>query len=277
MKFIIKLLVLVMISYFVYVYIILKPSNDKAWELEFQTPSTVEFIDEDRVKINHIHDWEYTDEFQTSVRYFDETYNMKNLRRVWFVLEPFSKWQAVAHTYFVFDFQYQEPIAFSIEARREVNEAYSGGAGLVGGYELYYSWGTERDFTGKRAYRDNATLYMYPLKLSGSRMINLFKTLAEETNTLADHPRFYNTLFDNCTNELAKIVRKANPAALPWYSLYVLPGYADYFLYDHGYIDTRLSKNELRQMYNITDIVRQNYKEGFSDAIRDVISVAVLP
>ena len=108
-------------------------------------------------------------------------------------------------------------------------------------------------------------------------MINLFKTLAEETNTLADHPRFYNTLFDNCTNELAKIVRKANPAALPWYSLYVLPGYADYFLYDHGYIDTRLSKNELRQMYNITDIVRQNYKEGFSDAIRDVISVAVLP
>ncbi|MCR4263532.1 MAG: DUF4105 domain-containing protein [Candidatus Roizmanbacteria bacterium] len=272
MKFILKVFVVTVVSFLVYVFIIQKPSNDREWALEFEKPSTVEFIGEDRVKINNIHDWEYTDNYVPSVHYFDETYNVKDLEKVWFVLEPFSDWPAVAHTYFVFDFQHQEPIAFSIEARREAYEPYSGVEGLAGKYELYYSWGTEHDFTGKRAYDQNATLYMYPLKLPQPRMINLFKTLAEETNTLAEKPRFYNTLMSNCTNELAKNVRKANPEALPWYSLYVLPGYSDYFLYEHGYIDTQVSKLELRQTYYITHIVQQYYPDKFSDAIRDVIT-----
>ncbi|MBI4136475.1 DUF4105 domain-containing protein [Candidatus Roizmanbacteria bacterium] len=266
-----KWIVLGLLVFLLYFYFLLKPSNDRTWEPEFQTPNTAEIIDQDRIKINHIRDWSYSDLTDPAVFYFDETYNVKDLERVWFVLEPFSKWQAVAHTYFVFDFSHQEPIAFSIEARREKSELYSGLDGMFRKYELYYSWGTEHDFTGKRAYVQNAVLYMYPLKLTKPRMINLFKTLAVETNTLAQFPRFYNTYSSNCTNELAKIVRKANPEALPWHSLHVLPGYSDFFLYDHGYIDTTVSKSELRNTYFITHIVQEHYPDKFNEAIREPI------
>lgn len=81
---------------------------------------------------------------------------MQRLERVWFVEEPFTiapfySFEGVAHTYFVFDFQDQQPVAVSVESRRERGEGYDSIHGLFNEYELMYIWGTERDFTGRRA------------------------------------------------------------------------------------------------------------------------------
>ena len=64
------------------------------------------------------------------------------------------------------------------------------------------------------------------------------------------------------------MVKKANPEAIPWYAEYIPPGYADNYLYDWGYIDTEVSKEELHEKYYITDIVQENYLTGFSEKIR---------
>jgi len=243
-------------------FLLKKPSNNRNWEFGFGSLSTTELINDHEVLIKNIHD---------TNKYFDETYDTNDLERVWFVMEPFAKLKIVAHTYFVFDFKDKEPIALSIEARREKGEEFDFLKGLTRQFDLYYSWGTERDATGRRAVKQNEPLYMYPLKLSHERASNLFITLANETNRLAKTPRFYNILTSNCTNELAKVVKKANPKAIPWYSTMVPPGYADNYLYDWGYIDTTVSKKELHEKYYITDIVKENYDEGFEKIVRETL------
>lgn len=248
------------------------PKNDRVWESGFERLNTVTIIDETHVSIADIRDWRYSKEAPTSFKYFDETYDLEKLEQVWFVLEPFSKWQAVAHTYFIFDFSDKdESLSISIEARREKNETYDGLKGMFRTYELYYSWGTETDFTGRRAYKDDAVMYMYPMKLSHEQSVNLLKHLALETNKLAENPRFYHTFSSNCTNELAKVVRSYKPDALPWYSVYVLPGYADRFLYDQGYLDVDVAKYQLHEQYLITDVVQKSYPD-FKGPVRERIS-----
>ena len=155
----------IIVTIFIGSVFIKQPKNYRDWENGFERLSSAEFISNSTIKINNIRNWQYQDDHVISANYVDETYDLDYITRVWFLVEPFSKWHAVAHTYFVFDFTDKEPVAFSIEARREKKENYSPLKGLFNSYELYYSWGTEHDFTGRRAYKDGETIYMYPLKL----------------------------------------------------------------------------------------------------------------
>ena len=47
----------------------------------------------------------------------------------------------MAHTYFVFDFEDQPPVAISVEARRERGESYDVVRGMFNEFELIYIWG----------------------------------------------------------------------------------------------------------------------------------------
>ena len=64
----------------------------------------------------------------------------------------------------------------------------------------------------------------------------LFRDLAQEVNSLAERPRFYNTLTLNCTNVLAYIINRHAPHTLPLDISWYLPGYADEYLMRQGFI-----------------------------------------
>ena len=71
---------------------------------------------------------------------------------------------------------------------------------------------------------------------SKEHMIAIFEHFIKRTNDLKDNPRFYNTLFSNCTNELAKAVNDAFPKALPWNISWITTGRAAHWLIELGYI-----------------------------------------
>jgi hypothetical protein len=196
-----------------YVHLLLQPSNQRDWEFGVETLPEIS-IQGSSVLVQHVRDFRYTAEWTRSSGYVDRAFEVDRIERVWFVEEPFTiapftGFGGVAHTYFVFDFRDQAPLAISVESRRERGEDYDAIRGLFNEYELIYIWGTEEDLTGRRAVLEQNDLYMYPLRIPGEAARELFLQLAHASQQLESQPRFYNTLTSNCTNELAKAANTA--------------------------------------------------------------------
>ncbi len=172
---------------------------------------------------------------------WSETHIYPNdLSAVWYFLEPFENNDMFAHTYLSFVFTTEngnsQTISVSVEARREDGENYSALRGIFRKFELLYVWSTEKDIHTKIAIHRDDQLYAYQLNLSKEHMIAIFEHFIKRTNDLKDNPRFYNTLFSNCTNELAKAVNDAFPKALPWNISWITTGRAAHWLIELGYI-----------------------------------------
>jgi hypothetical protein len=236
-------------------------------------------IDGDLVHVQHVRDYRWSVDAPTSSEYVDQAFDVQRLERVWFVEEPFAiapfyGFEGVAHTYFVFDFQDQAPLAISVESRRERGEGFDTIHGLFNEYELIYVWGTEHDLTGRRAVLEKNQLYMYPLVGSIDSARRLLLDLAEVSQQLETQPRFYNTLTSNCTNELAKVANQAQPGAIPPNIALIFPGYADNLLYDLGFIPNDAPLDAVRQRYAITDAVVATLDQpDFSRLLRQRLNV----
>jgi hypothetical protein len=149
-------------------------------------------IQNNLITISNLRDFEYTTSNVTP-HFINRTFDATKITRVWFVVEPFTKFKQIAHTYFIFDFSDQPPLSISVEARREKNENFNIFLGSLNQYELIYIWGTETDQTIRRVVVENNQLFMYPLNITPNDAKSLLLQLAETTQSLETNPRFYNT------------------------------------------------------------------------------------
>ena len=201
----------------------------------------------------NVRDWIYGDKSVVSQEWKDVTVDPKEITRMWFVLEPFSEWEAVGHTLLTFEFADGTTLSFSVEARREADEEYSALQGMTPQYELAYQWGTERDFVTRRLLYLDHPLRRYPLNVTPEQAQAIFVALVDETALLEEHPRWYNTMLDNCTNTLAHEVNKWAPGALPYDISWNLTGYADRYLMKEGWITTiDNSVKKTQEQFNLT-------------------------
>jgi len=212
------------------------PQAERTWAEEHAYTSYVEG-GEGIMTIRNVRDWTYHASGPITKEWVDVTVDPTEVKRVWFVIVPFSKWKAVGHTFLSFEFNDGTTLAFSVEARREADEAYSWFDGMLRRYELTYQWGTERDFIARRLVQQGHPVRMYPLTLPEGAGAALLRTLADETNALAATPRFYNTLVANCTNLLAKAVNQSFPGTLPRHYAWLLTGYSDTYLMREEFIE----------------------------------------
>ena len=255
-----------------YVLVVRQPSNDRDWEFGMSNLPSVTFAG-DTITLRNVRDFHWSPDGATPA-YVERTFSPDHLERVWFVEEPFafgpfSSLEAVAHTYFVFDFADQPPLVLSVEARRERGEVFDLVRGLLNDFELMYIWGTEQDVTGRRAIVEHNRLYMYPLTIPRESAQALLLELIRTTSALETHPRFYNSLTSNCTNELARVANEVHPDTIPFDKALILPGYADELLYRLGFIPTTSSLAELQDRVFITDEVQRDLdRPDFSAALR---------
>ncbi len=259
-------------------FFVLQPSNERSWEYGMETLPHIT-VSGDVVTVQHERDFRWTTEGPISSNYVDRSFDVQRLARVWFVEEPFKiapfYWfDGVAHTYFVFDFEGQSPVAVSVEARRQRGQSYDAIRGMVNEYELIYVWGTEQDVTGRRAVFEKNQLYMYPVLGSMDSARRLFLDMAEASAQLESQPRFYNSLTSNCTNELAKVANQAQPNAIPPNLGLIFPGYADEELRKLGFIPNDAPLEVIRQRYAITAAVQSMIDEAdFSTRLRMRLNV----
>lgn len=248
-----------------------KPSNNRNWAEEVAIMPEPTFTG-DVLTIKHVRDWRYDSNGPISKQYIDRTYSLNDLEKVWFLVEPFSGWDGIAHTYFVFDFKNQEPLSLSVESRREKGVGFSPFIGLFRAYDLIYLWGTEQDFTTGRVLYQKNDVYMYPLKTSKEFNQKLIINLAEKTSDLLVHPQFYDTITDNCTSTLADRANLAKKDAVPFHYARILTGYSGKLVYDLGYIDNSLPYEEIKAKYKITEKVKNLHtQDNFSQLLRETL------
>jgi hypothetical protein len=196
-----------------------KPRADREWveHLSFN-PQVV--IGEDAFTVAMMTDWGYTAEGPSEKLLTARTERFADLRNVWFVVEPHPGMRPMAHTLVLFEFAGDRIVGLTIEARREADEKYSALWGTFNAFELAYVWSTARDLLVRRALFLDHDVLVYPIDLPPERKERFLRNLLAKTQSLSGTPRFYNTLFSNCTNELAKT------ANLPWRPAYILTGYS---------------------------------------------------
>jgi Domain of unknown function (DUF4105) len=264
---------LLALACFAYRFVVLQPTNQRNWEYG-QDVLPHFSIDDNVVHADRVRDFRWTEDGPLSSNYVDRSFDVEHLERVWFVqepftIQPFTSFDGVAHTYFVFDFEDQAPVAISVEARRERGESYDAVRGLFNDYELIYVWATEPDVTGRRAVLEKNELYMYPLVGSMDSARKLFLSLARTSQQLETQPRFYNSLSSNCTNELARVANEAQPGAIPPNVALVFPGYSDALLHDLGFIPNDAPLNVERERFAIREAVRATiHQPDFSRMLR---------
>lgn len=207
----------------------LQPRTDRPWQEYLSRTAHVQRTSEG-FSVAPVSDWSYSPISPVDKNYGRFEANFADLENVWFMVEPSPASDWIAHTLLLFEFKGGRIVGLTIEARMEENETYSPFSGLWNKYELAYMWATAHDLLTRRAVLLDHKVFVYPLKLTVEQKQNLLHKLLETTAQLETKPRFYNTLFHNCTNELAK------RAGLSWNYAFVLTGKSPGLLFRKGVI-----------------------------------------
>jgi len=275
MKKVLKLFIIGMLV-LVVVWLVSSPSHDRNWGEGQSRLPTVTFSD-DEFTITNVRNWSYTTDGVPIQKEWDTvTIRKDDLDSAYFLIEPFSKWRAVAHTMIAFTLTDGSGYVISVESRREEGEKYNAiKGGLLPVYEYLFVWSTERDVYGETIYFSEDELYWYKLELSEENKWIVVEALAEETQKLAEEPRWYSTLFANCTNVLASVLNKKTDNALPFNIAWVLPGYSPSYLYKQGLFDDTQTLEELKESGRLSPVIPEAYREtdpqAFSKRLRDLL------
>lgn len=244
------------------------PSHDREWKTEYRVLPSVAF-DGDSFTIHGIRHFSYRpDGGIDQIRYYDRTFDMKRLSSAWYGISHFHD-HGLAHTFLSFGFDDGRYLTLSVEARQEAGESYHPLSGLLRKYELIYVLGDERDIIGLRTHIRRERVYLYELKISMAIARRVLADMLAIANDIHDHPRFYNTLTDNCTTNIVDQVRNLSGLRkLINYHRILLPGDSDALAYDLGLIRTDLPLSALRERSLLDPAACALHDSEFSRKIR---------
>lgn len=236
-----------------------KPPTEGDWQKQLATPSIAEFND-DLVTVRNVRNFRYyPTESDMHADYYDRTYDLNQIKQVWYISEPFNENRVAGHTFVSFEFHNGDFLAISIEARKTKDQSYSTWKGLLHTYPLIYVAADERDVVLVRANLRKDKVYVYPVKLEKPENARMLLTdMLEKMNKLTESPEWYNTLFANCTSMIAKHVNNITPGRISKFSWQLwLTASADELAMKHGLLDTELSIEKAREKFNINEISEQ--------------------
>lgn len=224
------------------------------WQEQLSVISTAEFSG-DVVTVKNVRNFRYSPtEKDMHPGYYDKTYDLTQIKKMWFVTEPFSENQLAAHTFVSFEFINGDFLAISIEARKTKDQTYSAWKGMLRTYPLVYIAADERDVLLLRANVRKDRVYVYPVKLTKpeNARVLLVDMLTRMNELVTTEPAWYNTLFANCTSAIAKHVNKITPGRVSLFSWQLwLTASADELALKHGLLDTDLPIERAREKYSV--------------------------
>jgi hypothetical protein len=260
---IVVLCVLVAIYTFIY-----QPSNDRAWTPDQQVLTTAKF-DGELIHIFNVRNNTYRTMNDYDVQHYNATYNLSELERAWFLVEPFSS-KGAAHTLVTFEFKGEKFLAVSVEIRKEQGEQFSAVKGLFRQYELMYVVADEEDVIKLRSNYRKDTVYLYPVNTTKVRAQKMLVSMLSEANNLARQPQFYNTIVNTCTTSIVRHVNQIAPNRISFDWRILLPRNADEYAFEMGLLDVNAASiEEARTEHKINDLAMAESETPFSVRIRD--------
>lgn len=228
-----------------------EPSNDRTWQPDVARLAQAT-IDGDRVTLHNIRDFDYRSETDYTVRYYDATFDLRELEGV-DLFTVYWMGDAIAHVMLSFAFAGDRYVTVSIETRKEVGESYDTIRGFFRQYELIYVVGDERDLVRLRTNVRKDPIedvYLYRTAVSRASARRLFLDYLREINSLNEQPEFYNTGTTNCTTNVYRHT-KVNPGDHRFSWKILLSGYAAEYVYENGLLDTQLPFAALRRLSHV--------------------------
>lgn len=142
------------------------------------------------------------------------------IKNVYFIKKPFKPEIVAAHSFLVFTFEKgglrdadgKEPmaLALSIEGRTRVGQGFSPLTGLRNKFGIIWSLSTWEEYAARTIHHEKGHLVPYPVLLDHAQKAALLR----EAMTLAAVDRegeFYNTIRNNCTNNLLILMNRVLP------------------------------------------------------------------
>jgi hypothetical protein len=245
------------------------PSHEREWYDDVSQMPWVE-IERDFVTLHNVRDFNYRSVSDYNSRYLTRTVSLSDIEGFDFFLCYWgSPW--IAHPIISFRFKGEDPIAISVETRKETGEKYSTVKGFFRQYELIYIVAEERDIVRLRTnFREGEDAYLYRTSSSPERAKAIFLDYVRRINELHAEPEFYNALKSNCTTNIRIHTAAAdgdNLASWDWRIL--LNGKADEWVYERGSIDQSMPFEKLKALSHINNTA-QKVKDlsAFSTEIR---------
>lgn len=236
------------LSVLIIVHFTTTPSNSRMWALD-QTILPYAEINGSEVTLHNIRNFTYASTTIYTPHYYTKTFDLSKIKRVWYIVEPFSGFIGSAHTFLSFEFEGDTFVSISVEIRKELGETFSAWRGLFNQYELMYVVADERDVVKLRSNYRKDLVYVYPVKTSKEKAEMLFMDMIERVNKLKDTPEFYNTLTNTCTTNIVRHVNTITENKIPLSYKIILPSYSDKLAFDLGLLDTDLSFEKARERF----------------------------
>jgi hypothetical protein len=242
------------------------PSNSRNWQPDVAVLPWAD-IQGNRVTIHNIRNCDYRSTTDYTVRHYDKTFDLANLKSVDLFLVYWGS-PYIAHTMLSFNFEGDGNVCISIETRKEVGEVYSNYKGFFRQYELTYVVADERDLIGLRTNYRGEQVYLYRLNVPEDFIRRVFLDYLREVNSLKERPEWYNALTGNCTTGIRGHEAPYNPdARLDW--RIIVNGFLDEMLYGRKLVDTSLPFPELKKLSLINERAKgQDKSPEFSRLIR---------
>ncbi len=249
------------------------PAMTGDWQTPLSRLSSAEFHG-DLVTVKNVRNFQYNgseEEKDLVPDWYDRTYDLSKLSKVWFVSEPFKDLSIAAHTFVSFEFSDGNFLSISIEARKLKGQQYDLFQGLLRTYPLMYIAADERDAILVRANIRHAEVELYPVKTTPEKGRALLVDMLNKMNDLGVHPDWYNTANANCTSQIAWHVNRVTPgriSSLTWQTW--VTGFADAAALQQGLLDTDLPIAEARKKYSVSKRSREiGNVEDYSTLIRE--------
>jgi len=244
----------------------LVPSNDRVWADDVARIMTGT-VDGNRVVLHDVRNFDWRTQTDYTQRWETRAYDLSTLESVDIIMS-YWKWPSIAHMLISFGFDGGDHVAFSVEIRRERDEAYSEIGGFFKEFELSIVAADERDVVRLRTNVRREDVYLYRLRLPPVDMRALFLSYVGEANDLKATPRWYNTVTVNCTMLVYHMMRRI-VGRLPLSYRLLFSGYLPEYVYAVGGFDRRYPLEELRSRGRITERARRSDRSAsFSADIR---------
>lgn len=248
------------------------PADARTYVPDQSVMPTIEFGGDSVVRVRGLRAFTFDADSVLERRWVDRSYALDDVRRVWYVLSPFASWRGPAHALLSFEMADSQFVSISVEARKEIGEAYSPVRGMLRSYELMLVIGEESDVVGLRTQVYGDPVYLYPARATPEQARALFVALLRRADQLRVEPEFYNTAFNNCATNLADAINEVTPGRVDWNRALVLPGYSDEWAARIGLLELDGELDDVRERYRIDARARRAYgRADFSLAIRNGI------
>lgn len=257
------------------IYLLMTPTHHRQWNTaQSKLPFAKIDLPNNQADIHNIRSFRYGPT-KPDQSHYNDTYDLSKLKRVWFGVDRFTELEPLAHTFISFEF---EPgshrtnfLAFSVETRRELSEeTYSPIRGIFNNYETIYVIADERDVLSVRSDVRQNVVQLYPIKSTPTGARAMLIDMLNRANDLKENPEFYNTVTNNCTNNIVVHTNKILEQPISaWQRGVVFPGYSDWLAHQKGLIDTELSLEAARETFRIDEKAKDYDGTGdFSNFIR---------